>query len=245
MEITFSQAYDIIEKAIYWNRSNPDFGYNAHRKPYILGIAAAALCDKLEDNSIEFRTKLVHLFIEAYNTYKITDDRSRREIEFDTDAFRNLIYKDFEKLQTDLEFYLEEEYSYINFILTGITKSGSNNIFSDKLLADLKSEGLKLSKGSKNVIVLAKIIMRSSDQDLVIYPYAILPGDEGYVQSIAIADKSGIKEIRNSIQELETMKLNYPKAMEIDEDFQPMLISSADWLSEIVSGDSYKYRDLD
>jgi hypothetical protein len=243
MELKFSQAYDIIEKAIYWNRSNPDFGYNAHRKPYILGIAAAALCDKLEDNSIEFRTKLVHLFVEAYNTYKITDDCSRREIEFDTDAFRNLIYKEFEKLQADLELYLEEEYSYINFILSGISKSGSN-LFSDKLLDDLRVEGLKLSKGSKNVIVLAKIIVRSSDQYLVIYPYAILPGEEGYVQSIAIADKSDIKEIRNSIQELETMKLNYPKAIEIDKDFQPMLLDSAAWLAEIVSGDSYNYRDL-
>jgi len=245
MDITFSQAYDTIEKAIYWNRSNPDFGYNAHRKPYIMGIAVAAICDKLQDSSIEFRTKLVHLFIEAYNTYKLTDDRSRREIEFDSDAFRNLIYKGFDKLQTDLEFYLEEEHSYIDFILTGISNTGTAKLFSDKLINDLKKEGVKLTNGSKTVIVLAKIIMRSSGQDVVIYPYAILPGDEGSVQSIAIADKSGIKEIRNSIQELENMKLNYPKAMELDESFSPMLIDSIAWLGEIASGDSYKYRDLD
>mgnify|MGYP000935263053 CR=1 FL=1 len=244
MEISFSQIYDVINKAIYWNRSNPDFNYNAHRKPYILANAVAAICDKLEDDSIEFRTKLVHLFIEAYNTYQITDTRSHREIEFNTDAFRNLVYKDFEKLQADLELYLEEEYNYINYILSGISKNRINNLFSEKLLNDLKSEGVKLSKGSKNVIVLAKIIMRATDQDTVFYPYAILPNDDSYVQSIAISDKDGIKEIRTSIEELENIYMKYPKAIENDHTFEPMLVNSAAWLSEIVSGDSYKYRDF-
>ena len=120
MNLTFSQAYDIVEKAFYWNRSNPDFNYSPIRKPYMIAIAVGALCEHINDFTPETRSKFVSIFIESVKTYELTDSKSKSEIEFNEDAFRNYLLNDFTRIQNDLEFYFEEEYNYIEFLLEGI-----------------------------------------------------------------------------------------------------------------------------
>src|SRR5580692_8141604 len=95
MQLTYNQAYDIIERALYWNKSNPDFFYSQSRRPHIFSIAVAAVCENFNDISMENRKDLVNLFIEAYKQFALVDIESRNEDDFDEDSFRELILNDY------------------------------------------------------------------------------------------------------------------------------------------------------
>jgi len=120
MEISFSQAYDIVEKAFYWNRTNPDFLYNANQKHHIISIAIANLCFHFEDSSLATREKLLNLFIEAYRQFEILDERSKREVSLNEDKLRTEVIDDYQNLDEELELFLDQESYYMNFLLEGI-----------------------------------------------------------------------------------------------------------------------------
>ena len=135
----------------------------------------------------------------------------------------------------------EEEQEFI--LDSSSFKKRSDLLFNDVLLKRLSQETQKLLSGSTEIIALTKIIIKGEKNDLILYPFALCSHDKSYVQSICISDDDNdSKETRNSISELEDIKIKMPNAIYLDNNFKPLNINSTEWISEILNGNNYKFR---
>jgi hypothetical protein len=117
-------------------------------------------------------------------------------------------------------------------------KNWGDLLFNDLLIEKLSQETKKLLSGSTEIIALTKIIIKGEKNDLILYPFALCSYDKSYVQSICISDDNEIKEIRNSISELEDINIKMPNAIYLDNNFKPLNINSTEWISEILNGNN-------
>jgi hypothetical protein len=121
-------------------------------------------------------------------------------------------------------------------------------LFTYKQLVELKKQGLLMrQKGpigtlDQDIFIHSKIIVKTHESDLILYPFAIPPENEKYATFFIIKENEEPFENSLLIQKVENDLLANKKALIIEDFIEPIKIGSDAWHNEINNYDSYQLK---